>query len=419
MSVPAMQTSGLERSYVQAELNHLNKADLIKLVERQMTKWPSQQLFHRAWVQVEDLKKALLDPSNGFTTNAPFGKIAISVSSGTQPLQTSLSSSFTPNLLSTTPVINPPVPAVLDSDSPIISLKLLINNMRFHQEGLRRSQTISISYLYRSGQGSSDYVVKFTDIFNSLQQTHTALEGIGELTACDPDDPEYGQILMKGDFSITSPSESLVVIPASRILKLNVMPYLFVPPASNNLMQSISLQPLNTSSSSSSQVRFLPGFNQHLTQLLNDPDSKPLQIAEAIHPSKKGSKVMMVNELTKEASILPGYVTFKANRHCVLSYDEIASHWRFIATFLETHSHCKCPITNNIKSKKAIALALGMQTTSLSAAEQGHRLVECYGPGGSHELPEVVAELKSGKTGAFALMDFLREWEVAHPIQLA
>ncbi|KAH7875741.1 uncharacterized protein C8R40DRAFT_1170346 [Lentinula edodes] len=114
----------------------------------------------------------------------------------------------------------------------------------------------------------------------------------------------------------------------------------------------------------------------------------------------------MVNELVIQASQLPGYKTFKAGRHRVLQYKQVAAHWEFAATFSATHFCQVCPIMHNVKSKKLIADAL----------EQGHELIQLYGAHGSHELSEVATELASGKTGAVGLMDFLCAWEEMHPV---
>ncbi|KAJ3911604.1 hypothetical protein F5877DRAFT_73062 [Lentinula edodes] len=202
----------------------------------------------------------------------------------------------------------------------------------------------------------------------SLQQTHTALDGVGKLTFCDPDEPDYGQILMKGDFYATVPSADVLIVPPSKILKLNVTLY--------------------------------PISGRHLSQSLLAP--VPLQT---------NTLNQMVNKLVIQASQLPGYKTFKAGRHRVLQYEQVAAHWEFAATFSATH-FCQ----HNVKSKKLIADALGIRTTSLTAAEQGHELIQLYGAHGSHELSEVATELASGKTGAVGLMDFLCAWEEMHPV---
>ncbi|KAJ3914035.1 hypothetical protein F5877DRAFT_71048 [Lentinula edodes] len=401
LSPPAQVQTPIERSYVAAELK----------------------------VRVEELKLNLLSKSNGFSTVVPIGGLISSRKSrsriasdvvGSGPVQgvnrsrqtqitTSSSvrdSSFNPSqtsskasdlkhvLIPPTPTLNIHLAQTLKhpdiTQTPLtpylrstVTLKLLINDTRFQEQGLRRSQVITVPYVDEPKRGSKEYNVKFSDIYNSLQQTHTALDGVGELTFCDPDEPDYGQILMKGDFHTTVPSADVLVVPPSKILKLNV-----------------TLTKTSTFTSSTSM---------HMSQLLNDPNSKPLEIAES--RNRRGPKSTMVDELVIQASRLPGYETFKAGRHRVLQYEQVAAHWEFAATFSATHFRQR-----NVKSKKSIADALGIRTTSLAAAEQGHELIQLYGAHGSHESSEVATEIASGKTGAVGLMDFLRAWEEMHPV---
>ncbi|KAJ4475106.1 hypothetical protein C8R41DRAFT_923708 [Lentinula lateritia] len=448
LSPPAQVQTPIERSYVAAELNQLSKADLIKLVERQITKWPTQRPFQRSRVRVEELKLNLLSKSNGFSTVVPIGDLISSRKShsriasdvvGSGPVEgvnrsrqtqitTSSSvrdSSFNPSQTSSKAsglkhVLIPPTPIsnihlAQTSKHPditqtpltpylrsMVTLKLLINDTRFQEQALRRSQAITVPYVDEPKRGSKEYNVKFSDIYNSLQQMHTALDGVGELTFCDPDEPDYGQILMKGDFHTTVPSADVLVVPPSKILKLNVTLY---PISGRHLSQSLLAPvPLQTNTST-----FTLSASMHMSQLLNDPNSKPLEIAES--RNRRGPKSAMVDELVIQASQLPGYETFKAGRHRVLQYEQVAAHWEFAATFSATHFRQR-----NVKSKKSIADALGIRTTSLAAAEQGHELIQLYGAHGSHESLEVATELASGKTGAVGLMDFLRAWEEMHPV---
>ena len=81
----------------------------------------------------------------------------------------------------------------------------------------------------------------------------------------------------------------------------------------------------------------------HMSQLLNDLNSKPLEIAES--RNRRGPKSTMVDELVIQASRLPGYETFKAGHHRVLQYEQVAAHWEFAATFSATHFRQVCPIT--------------------------------------------------------------------------
>ncbi|KAJ3846019.1 hypothetical protein EV368DRAFT_70255 [Lentinula lateritia] len=417
------------------ERPQLVKKDLIQLVERQITKWPTQQPFQRSKVLVKDLRSNLLNPSNGFTTTVPLtniptlrkprhaqdssalNSVATSFCTSSSSVGSNHPDSMQVSLSSTTPNSNVGLKQSQissDSSAPTLILKLLINDTRYHQEGIRRSQVITVPSVNQS-EHAPEYAIKFIDLFHNLQKTNTMLEGIGELTFCDPDEPDYGQILMKGEFRTTIPDSELLIVTNSKTLKLNVTPY---PSLSISSFASGPLQNESslTSSSNTTATTVVIGSSQYINQLLNDPNSKPLRIAESVHAIKKGPKSKMISELVIEASKLPGHATFTANRHRVLLYNQVAAHWEFAASFSATHFHKQCPITYNIKSKKAIAKALGIQSTSLSAAEQGHELIQLYGAGGSHESSEVVNEVESGKTGAMALMDFLRKWEADHPV---
>ncbi|KAJ3772444.1 hypothetical protein FB446DRAFT_50235 [Lentinula raphanica] len=442
MSLPITQADVIERSYVHAELEGLNRSELIELVERQIMKWPAHrgQPFHRSRVRVKELKEALLNPANGFTTNLPFGSIAnlqkrrrgratqnaspaLNRDGGLpqESLNSNTNASQSTPLLSSSvylPTVHRSTPAT-PTPSPTLTLKLLINDTRYQPEGLRRSQIITVPYSIRSECGSNEYTVLFSDVFDRLQLTNTALEGTGELTSCDPDEPEYGHVLMKGDFGATAPSTESLFIPASKKLKLNITPYLSLASTPVRKFAASGVEKLSQDSNanaSGSSLLISRASKQSLTQVLSDPNSIPLRFADTFYGPKKGPKELMIKELTNEASKSPGYDTFISNRHRVLPYHEVVAHWTFIATFSNAHFRNKCPVTNNVKSKTAIAQALGIRTTSLSAAEQGYRLIQIYGPDGSDEAPEVVAEVASGKTGAVALMDFLIHWKETHPV---
>ncbi|KAJ3756085.1 hypothetical protein EV360DRAFT_72297 [Lentinula raphanica] len=429
MSVPTEPVASFERSYVHAELSGLNKAELIKLVERQITKWPSQQPFHRSQVRVKELKAALLDPSNGFTTN----------------LLNLMDKSDSLNISQSVQTMNSP--SSLASQTPVNSggsghrspkrssdYKHPRSSNYHHTEAtcrrFRCSQMITVPCSDCAGHGSNEYTIKFSDIYSSLQQTNTALEGTGELTTSDPDERGYGHVLMKGNFCATVPSTESLLIPASKYLSLapstnlpsfiSHNPKAIIPSVDGSSVNNVSFQYIQNASGSASgsDTVISRASHQSLRELFNDPNSIPLQFADKFYGPKKGLKTTMVTELTNEALKLPGYTTFISNHHCVLPYHEVAAHWAFITTFLEVHFCHKCPITHNVKSKKAIAKALGIWTTSLSAAEQGHELVQRYGPGGSHSAPEVIAELSSEKVGAVGLMDFLHQWAAAHPVDI-
>ncbi|KAJ7265046.1 hypothetical protein C8J57DRAFT_1511611 [Mycena rebaudengoi] len=61
----------VERPYVKADLEGKgNKTRLVKMVQRQLAKWPEDK-FYASKITVAQLKSALLDPVYGFTTNQP------------------------------------------------------------------------------------------------------------------------------------------------------------------------------------------------------------------------------------------------------------------------------------------------------------------------------------------------------------
>ncbi|KAJ7820576.1 hypothetical protein B0H14DRAFT_2599874 [Mycena olivaceomarginata] len=64
-----MSTPG-ERPYQADDLTG-NKDSLVKLVQRQIAKWPGPGKFQPSKVKVALIKSTLLDPTYGFTTNRP------------------------------------------------------------------------------------------------------------------------------------------------------------------------------------------------------------------------------------------------------------------------------------------------------------------------------------------------------------
>ncbi|KAJ3764699.1 hypothetical protein FB446DRAFT_795833 [Lentinula raphanica] len=156
-------------------------------------------------------------------------------------------------------------------------------------------------------------------------------------------------------------------------------------------------------------------------------DVTPLEFARKIKPQRKEQKTRskgerkqrMVSWLHGEAEKLPGFEEFQTSRCHRLSNPDIAAHWAFAAEFSESKFRKKCAVTGLTITKKVIATVLGLGETSLATAEEGHDLVTLYGSGGTHEAPEVVSAIEGSDadvTGASELLDFLREWELKHPV---
>ncbi|KAJ3709884.1 hypothetical protein C8R42DRAFT_407763 [Lentinula raphanica] len=153
----------------------------------------------------------------------------------------------------------------------------------------------------------------------------------------------------------------------------------------------------------------------------------PLEFARKIRPQRKEQntkhkgerKQRMITWLRGEAEKLPGFEEFQSSRCHRLSNSAIAAHWTFAAEFSESKFRKKCEVTELTITKKVIAKVLGLGETSLATAEEGHDLLKLYGPGGSHVAPEVIRAVEGEDTdvsGATELLNFLREWELNHPV---
>lgn len=63
--------------------------------------------------------------------------------------------------------------------------------------------------------------------------------------------------------------------------------------------------------------------------------------------------------------------------------------------------------------------ALGVSETWLNGAEEFGRLVDIYGPNGSHPAEDVITELNAKHhLGSGKLLTFLQVWHKDHPVTL-
>ncbi|KAJ7930681.1 hypothetical protein B0H13DRAFT_1858494 [Mycena leptocephala] len=369
-----MSTPG-ERPYQEDDLTG-NKDSLVKLVQRQIAKWPGPGKFQPTKTKVALIKSTLLDPTYGFTTNRP-PVIFLHPSKGT-------GGTATPGMhrdnTEEPPVENsPPSPPHEENPAPLefLSVRIYVEDSRVVPTR-RTVAMLSLPVLNRTDGAIHVYA---RDIIAALQRSNGAIEipstgsGLVMISFPDPEDEEWRIPFVRiphghtGDIANFSPD--VLEIPQDLRLKLNV----------DNVSSSLPAV-VNSAVSPDSVTTSIPGSSTSVQP------AAPLE-EEPTSP--------VVTFLREKLATRAGYLSFAANRNRVLSNPVIVSDWQFAKV-----------------NKEAIRKALGVGSTWLSQAHTAVDIISKYGA--VTEVADTLKLVENPPSGSIVLYNFLKDWRDNHPM---
>ncbi|KAK7027697.1 hypothetical protein R3P38DRAFT_3190768 [Favolaschia claudopus] len=383
-----------ERPYTVDDLT-VNKKALVKFVERQIGKWPSsEKKFSSSKHTVSDIRRVLLDPGNGFTTNLP------PVSSPHPPKQGGGSQTEPQEHGSIAPPSPPPPPHNGANEASCYHFAVSVINLRVYIEDIRISpaqRTVAILSLNVSRKENGSPVVFGRDFLAALQKSNGAIEipstgpGSVRLSFPDPEDNEWKVPFIRithGPTLVATFDPETIEIAQDYRFKLQIDN---VPFASNQSNASVSSDLAPTAEALQGEVSATSEL--HSTPANSNPETD-----------------LAVQFLRKELATRDGYSSFADNRGKFMSNAVIAADWRFAVDFTKQYNRIKSPVKIN---KESIYTALGVGSTWLSQAHKATQLID------KHKADAAVTtELaKDEVTGSGALYEFLVNYDKANSTQ--
>ncbi|KAJ7229901.1 hypothetical protein GGX14DRAFT_409593 [Mycena pura] len=354
-----------ERPSSAQDLNDMTKADLVAIINSQLSKWP-ESTFNPLKIRKDALKEAIL--ANSFTI--------------IEDIQLHGDSSA--------PVSPPPEHRVDEAHSELTPpppecriLKLLIEDVQ-EQPVNKFIQEVAVRSAADLDMGQ--WLVNGNDLLKALQDLPAALGGAVKLAFEDPTDPgrkryfcQISSTALLKDV-ITSPIQ--LQVPESSRLKIYVE---HAEPATNT--PALLLHELSCS----------------------DPEGPVSELwqsgpSSGRSPTKRSSHADLgeVNWLKSQLAGRPGYKESQRSQGRKLTNKDRVAFWEFAADFSTTAGK---PV-----KKVAIEKALSMGTTQ---AKKMNKILEKYGESGEC-APEVVERASAETVDGHVFSDFLIAWEKSH-----
>ncbi|KAJ7468857.1 hypothetical protein B0H11DRAFT_2238707 [Mycena galericulata] len=379
-----------ERPYVEADLP-TSKAALIKLVQRQQSKWPEAK-FHVSRVTIAQLRSALLNRNNGFTTNEPLPL------SPHPPKSTGRKegSAETPRPIPTTSheEIDPP-PSLIAShgDIELHDVRIYVEDFR----SLPSQKTVALVSLPVLDRFPGGFRVHSKEILAKIQASNGAIHipstgsHISRLSVPDPEDPDWkvpfvrissGQLLEEMTFN-----PEALDIPETCKLKIFV----------DNLTVAEGIKADEGS----------PSLAASTSLLVSLTPAGPADAA-GTDPEEVSPAIKFLRE---QLALRPGYQAFLANRGRILANPEIVKIWRFAVEFSNDYNKMRQPVKI---TKSSIQEALGFGSTWLTNAQNAIQIMNEYRQ--VPEVTEVLERIDESPAGSTALYNFLVDWKMNHPL---
>ncbi|KAJ6533856.1 hypothetical protein DFH09DRAFT_1092233 [Mycena vulgaris] len=383
-----------ERPYVEADLTG-NKASLVRLVQRQLGKWPTGK-FHQSKVTVVQLKSALLDPTYGFTTNKPAVAPPATFHAPSAPETQQMTSSVPPSKPATAPRDSL---APSETTVELLDLRIYIEDCRF-TPSQKTVAILSVPVLDRMNCSFGGFRVLGREIISRLQNSNSAIEipatgpGTIRISVPDREEPEwkvpfvriaYGQPLDVIEFD----PQALEVLENQRL----------------KLFIDVIASPAGAVKSDSSSG----------SDLLNSVPATPADTDVAEEKTEDPAVKYLLDKL----AMRPGYESFAANRGRVVANPEVVKDWRFAVGFTADYNKVKPPGIHTKITKALIQRALGIGSTWLASAQTAMQIIGTYGQNQPHATAEVISVLErvdDPAEGSAALYAFLTEWKKDHQV---
>ncbi|KAJ7683092.1 hypothetical protein B0H17DRAFT_1137953 [Mycena rosella] len=365
MSISASDSA--EIPYKESELKGKPKAFLVGLVARQSDRWPGP------------------DSKYGFTK--PATPPVPSNQSAPEP-----ETNEVPAAIAAIPSPNVEMPGTPFEPTPPRRIKLYIEDRR----GVSTLKTLHLAVIYEDC-GPDHWQAELHNLLVELQDSNSALTGPVKISCRDPEDPDYWMPFVKVADNVlleeAETSPEFILIPNTNRLEILV-----------EHAQDARLPRTFTSTES------------HATFDINDPETKPLEVARS--RSAKKINDQDAEWLKEPLKITPGYQEFKANQHKVQTNPGVVVSWLFIANFSNTHVGQFSRVKRRKKiQKKSIYKALLLGATALSEVEKAGRILHRYGEGGTSPAQAVINRIQlveDPPSGARILYNFLVKWDKDH-----
>ncbi|KAJ7476528.1 hypothetical protein FB451DRAFT_1396775 [Mycena latifolia] len=383
-----------QRPYVEADLTGLKRADFVRLIEQQITKFPHPK-GHLSKINMADMKKLLLDPAMGFTM-----AITTEHDGALSPRADYGPSSHVPEA----DVEGESVPQEAHTTKDLRPVQLLVSDHRAPFSPTKVSQHVDLPFIDVVGCTDTEWRTSSVELFDALQRSLGRLEGSGRMGIPDRREAQYTE------YFVTFHTDEVTQTFATNMANIVI-------PPGNRLEIVVH------------RVRLPKREREH------SPSPDPAAAFQSLIPSTSEPSSPAATRVrhTPEAGILwlkdkiqkrPGYETFHSNQGKVLQNLDRVEYWKFAAEVSHIFFKASWPaeIASFKISKTAIEKALGIGATTLSDAITMTRIIQTYTADGPNQSAEVVAEVtKSGELvvpGAGALKLFLQTWEKEHPINM-
>ncbi|GLB45439.1 hypothetical protein LshimejAT787_3500090 [Lyophyllum shimeji] len=407
-----------EQPYTKEDLAGLLKPALIKLVNRQKAHWPDARFHGGSHIKKARMVEVLLDPAYKFTkpanlvsTTSHVDDAEMDPPADDQNTSGAASACTISNQDASGAISTQETGASPSATPPAESVRLMINDFRSSRPPAKSVETVPLVRIQATESARAGYwLASAKELVTQLQGTCSALRGAVRVAVPDPVDSDYRQY-----FAMCWVDRANLAV--TRAVKPEMDNLLFV---------------------EQSGIPYAPHERKHYrapsesepeseikTYDVNSKDFKPLEQARRHSKALKKRKMQRAEDeiewLQLRASERPGYSEYTNNQGRVQQNAGVVRSWRFIASFSADYFRKTLGIqgTNKIK-KKVIAKALNIGTTSLAEAENGIRLANLFGAGGSREAPEVVEVLAESDSespgGARGLLKYLVGWEKDHEL---
>ncbi|KAJ7718870.1 hypothetical protein DFH07DRAFT_973121 [Mycena maculata] len=370
-----MSSTG-ECPYNQDDLDAVKKPQLVKMVQRQLAKWPEPR-FNQSKATIAQMNDALLDPKNGFTTNAPLiisphppkGASSKPGPVATPDRQPSLS----------------PVPQ--DFDVEVHTIRVYIEDCRFNSP--KKDVTVlSLPVLDHNNCTPRGFRILSKTLVSILQESNCSIEippDSGGVKLSIPDSEEdgwkipfvrmqHGQFIDEMRFN-----PEVIDVPASLRVKL--------------FIDNLAVSAFALKSEEAAVVVSAAG-----------PSTV---VVDALGAGSTAAENPALEFLRGKLAARDGYQKFVNHRGRTVTNPDIIHDWKFAPDFKRDFNKQKQPVLTDIQT------VLGIQSTWLANAQTAVDIIATYKK--VAEVSEQLVLVEDPPQGSSVLLNFLTNWKKNHP----
>ncbi|CAK5262912.1 unnamed protein product, partial [Mycena citricolor] len=362
-----------ERPYTAEDFAGLKKADLINLVVRQQGKWPGK--FRKSSVKVDELKDALLEPRNHFTTNLP-PRAATQYSSnpipvvpnGPPPAESRSRASESARSSSTARLSSNPIPAETEQIPPSttrqVKIRVYVQDFR-HTPALKTLAFVMMEVPTHTVQDTGSFEVSAPLLLSQLQMSAGAIQFRApseriRLSFPDSEDPEY--MVPFAHIESGASVENTVFNPDK--LSVSAMGHVHLNVDNTSTLQDIfgKPRPMHSTTSPVSSTQLATKGTS------NSEEEQTSSVVSSSLPCRQ--EVQYLRDILDKRN---GFKAFASHRNHVVQNSEIVHDWKFVDAFCSQYKSVRVG-TLKVRSDD-IWNALGVKKTWLSNARNAARII--------------------------------------------